>query len=160
MTERNTFNTLFCHVLSIISLAAVPPAWSGGLSLTLYIFNDSAWVFSRLQKGCPLSSYLAINYTFSYCNNSKDNRTKNTYTWSNSSRYPSLMAPHGAASPWHFVMDSCKPGCVGRQMQSRPCWQSKWAPCWGPSSRGTGSRHSAATQRRPQVLILKMGDVS
>lgn len=34
---------------------------------------------------------------------------------STSSRCPSLIKPCGAASPWHFVMDSCKP---------RPCGQA------------------------------------
>lgn len=59
--EKHLKHFALSHLTSDASFAVVPPAWSGAWSLTLYIFNDLAWVFSLPQMGCSLKSYSAIH---------------------------------------------------------------------------------------------------
>lgn len=113
-------NTLFCHILSLmpLSLAVVPLAWSRAWRIDCIFLMTQLGAFFVRQTGCSQPSCSAIHsfdLGFQWFKEHLDE--KNTHASSKSSRYPSVIAPQWSSFPLSFVMDSCKPGCVGRQMQ-------------------------------------------
>jgi len=145
-THMHVITSSLPWVVSYLRFAQQPLWVTKKNALTFCFVPSCLWSLSRcsasgLVRGleCWLFIYLMTQLGSSPCNrcahshlrqlfdhftsDSNDSSNwcmKNTHGSSKSSRYPSVIAPCGAASTWHFVMDSCKPGCVGRRLHRLP----------------------------------------
>lgn len=75
-TEKQLNTFILSHLISDATLSRRPLAWLGPMELTLYIFNDSAWV-SSMQQTCYLKhSFIHLTLDSSNSRNSKQEKHK------------------------------------------------------------------------------------